>query len=105
MLGKLSRGRPNHPQTQGKIERYHRTMKNVVKLENYYSPSELKLKLKTFVQIYNYERYHESLDNLTPADIYYGRKKYKLDQRKKCKAKTLKMRKQNYIRLSLKSLN
>ncbi len=99
------RGRPNHPQTQGKIERYHRTMKNVVKLDNYYSPGELKFKLKSFVHSYNNKRYHESLDNLTPADIYYGRKKYKLDQRKKCKAKTLKMRKQDYIRLSLKSLN
>jgi hypothetical protein len=30
-----------HPQTQGKIERYHRTMKNVVKLDNYYAPEEL----------------------------------------------------------------
>lgn len=80
-------------------------MKNVVKLVNYYSPGELKLKQKTFVQNYNYERYHESLDNLTPDDMYYGRKKYKLDQRKKCKVKTLKMRKQNYIRVSLKSLN
>jgi len=36
------RGAPNHPQTQGKIERYHRSMKNVVKLEHYYSPGELK---------------------------------------------------------------
>lgn len=31
-------GAPYHPQTQGKIERYHRTMKNVIKLENYYTP-------------------------------------------------------------------
>jgi putative transposase len=41
-----TRGRPYHPQTQGKIERCHRTMKNVVKLENYYFPGELKLALK-----------------------------------------------------------
>jgi transposase-like protein len=35
-------GAPNHPQTQGKIERYHRSMKNVVKLHHYYSLSDLK---------------------------------------------------------------
>ena len=36
-----TRGAPYHPMTQGKIERYHRSMKNVVKLEKYYSPWEL----------------------------------------------------------------
>ena len=35
------RGRPMHPQTQGKTERWHRSMKNVVKLENYYLPGDL----------------------------------------------------------------
>jgi transposase InsO family protein len=49
-----TRGRPYHPQTQGKIERWHRTMKNVVKLENYYFPGELKLALKDFVAYYKY---------------------------------------------------
>jgi len=38
------RGAPYHPQTQGKIERYHRTMKNIVKLENYFFPEVLKNK-------------------------------------------------------------
>jgi transposase InsO family protein len=46
------RGKPNHPQTQGKIERYHRTMKNVIKLENYYSPGQLRFRLKKFVNYY-----------------------------------------------------
>ena len=64
------RGRANHPQTQGKIERYHRSMKNVVKLDIYYSPMELEGALKRFVHYYNYERYHESLQNVTPADMY-----------------------------------
>ncbi len=61
-----TRGAPYHPQTQGKIERYHRTMKNVVKLQHYYFPSELEAALKDFVAYYNNERYHESLDNVTP---------------------------------------
>ena len=34
-------GKPLHPQTQGKIERYHRSMKNVIKLNHYFCPSEL----------------------------------------------------------------
>jgi transposase InsO family protein len=51
-----TRGRPYHPQTQGKIERYHRTMKNVVKLENYYFPWELEAALRDFVAYYNHER-------------------------------------------------
>ena len=98
------RGRPSHPQTQGKIERYHRTMKNVIKLENYYSPDQLRYRLKKFVNYYNYKRYHESLDNLTPADIYYGKKEYRLEQRRKCKILTMKKRKQEYIRKSIQSV-
>ena len=64
-----------HPQTQVKIERYHRTMKNVIKLDNYYSPEDLGKAIAEFVHFYNYERYHESLNNLTPADVYFGRDK------------------------------
>ena len=65
------RGAPAHPQTQGKIERYHRSMKNVIKLENYYNPEELKQAINRFVHYYNNQRYHESLNNLTPSDFYF----------------------------------
>lgn len=92
------RGRANHPQTQGKIERYHRSMKNVIKLDVYYSPMELEAALKRFVHYYNYERYHESLKNVTPADMYYGKAARTLERRRKIKLKTLKERKQNYYR-------
>ncbi len=68
-----TRGRPYHPMTQGKIERYHRTMKNVINLEHYYLPWQLEYKISEFVQYYNHQRVHESLDNLTPADVYHGR--------------------------------
>ena len=85
-------GAPYHPQTQGKIERYHRTMKNVVKLENYFFPDELRAKLESFVNYYNNERYHESLGNLTPADVYFGRDRQVQAQRHHIKMKTLKER-------------
>jgi len=87
------RGRPLHPQTQGKIERYHRSMKNIVKLDNYYSPDQLKMKMKEFVHYYNHQRYHESLQNLTPADVYFGRAQRQLNYRKIVKLKTLNDRK------------
>jgi transposase InsO family protein len=91
------KGKPMHPQTQGKIERYHRTMKNVVKLDNYYSPEDLIKAIAEFVKYYNYERYHESLRNLTPADVYFGRDKQILKERTKIKEKTMKERRKNYI--------
>jgi transposase InsO family protein len=94
---KAINGKPMHPQTQGKIERYHRTMKNVIKLDNYYSPQDLLKAIDEFVKYYNYERYHESLRNLTPADVYFGRDKKILKERSKIKEKTMKERRRNYI--------
>ena len=85
-------GAPYHPQTQGKIERYHRTMKNVVKLENYFFPDQLRAALGSFVDYYNNERYHESLENMTPADIYFGRAQKIKSYRHQIKMKTLKER-------------
>ncbi|NIQ10059.1 MAG: transposase, partial [Gammaproteobacteria bacterium] len=61
-----TRGKPYHPMTQGKIERYHRSMKNILLLENYYSPDELTDQLDLFIEYYNNDRYHEALQNLTP---------------------------------------
>lgn len=86
------KGAPYHPQTQGKIERYHRTMKNVVKLENYYYPDELRNRLTEFVNFYNNHRYHESLGNVTPADVYFGRQKQVFNRRKEIKIETIKER-------------
>ena len=94
-----TRGAPYHPQTQGKIERYHRTMKNVVKLQHYYFPEELKTALKDFVSYYNNERYHESLSNVTPADVYFGRQYAVLTERSKIKRRTMERRKKEYLAL------
>ena len=90
-------GKPCHPQTQGKIERYHRTMKNVIRLDNYYSPDDLIHAISEFVEYYNNKRYHESLNNLTPADVYFGRDQEILEERLRIKEKTLKERRKNYI--------
>jgi putative transposase len=76
------RGAPNHPQTQGKIERWHQTLKNRILLENYYLPGALEEAIAGFVEHYNHQRYHESLGNLTPADVYFGRAETILTKRK-----------------------
>jgi putative transposase len=67
------RGAPYHPQTQGKIERWHQTLKNRILLENYFFPADLEAQIEVFVDYYNHQRCHESINNLTPADVYFGR--------------------------------
>ncbi len=86
------RGAPNHPQTQGKIERWHQTLKNRILLENYYLPGDLEAQIDAFVDHYNHHRYHESLGNLTPADVYFGRGQATLTERQKTKRRTFKLR-------------
>lgn len=86
------RGAPYHPQTQGKIERWHQTLKNRILLENYYLPGDLRQKIDAFVEHYNHRRYHESLQNLTPADVYFGRGQTILQQRERIKRKTIETR-------------
>jgi putative transposase len=82
-------GRAHHPQTQGKIERYHRSMKSIVKLTTFFFPWELEQAIADFVAYYNYQRYHESLDNVTPAAVYFGRQAEVLTQREVIKQQTL----------------
>ncbi len=89
-------GAPYHPMTQGKIERWHRSMKNVVKLQNYYTPSELQRAIAEWVEYYNNQRYHESLENVTPADVYFGRAKEIIEKRHKLKEHTLALRREQW---------
>ena len=86
------RGAPNHPQTQGKIERWHQTLKNRILLENYYLPGAIEQAVEAFVEYYNHHRYHESINNLTPADVYFGRDQTILRERRKIKDQTMKQR-------------
>jgi putative transposase len=83
------RGAPRHPQTQGKIERWHQTLKNRILLEHYYLPGDLEAQVSAFIEHYNHDRAHESLSNLTPADVYFGRGEAILVKRKRIKRQTL----------------
>jgi putative transposase len=92
------RGAPFHPQTQGKIERWHQTMKNRVLLENYYLPGDLEMQIGAFVDYYNHQRYHESLNNVTPADVYFGRDKDIIRERSRIKKQTIQNRRLQHQR-------
>jgi putative transposase len=98
------RGAPYHPMTQGKIERYHRSMKNIVKLDIFYFPWDLERAIAAFVDYYNHHRYHEALDNLTPADVYFGRAEEILTRREETKQRTLQERRRHNLQLALNAL-
>ena len=92
-----TRSAPYHPMTQGKIERYHRSLKNVVKLEHYYTPWDVERAVAHFVEDYNHRRYHEALQNVTPADMFHGRQVTILARRARIKQRTLQQRKRENL--------
>ena len=94
------RGAPYHPQTQGKIERWHQTLKNRILLENYYLPGDLEAQIGAFIEHYNHARYHESLDNVTPADAYFGRAADILRERARIKRQTIEHRRLQHRKIA-----
>jgi hypothetical protein len=78
-----------HPMTQGKIERWHQTLKNRILLESYFLPGDLEAQIAAFIDDYNHRRYHESLENLTPADVFCGRGPTVLAERQRIKRQTI----------------
>ena len=85
---------PYHPQTNGKIERYHKSLKSKVKLYIYGCPNDLKGEVGKFISYYNKERYHESLGNVTPDDVFYGRREKIVKAREEKRRLTLMRRKE-----------
>jgi transposase InsO family protein len=94
---KHTRGKPYHPMTQGKIERWHLSLKSRILLENYYLPGDLERAIVDFVEHYNHRRYHESLDNLTPANVYFGQGSRILQRREGIKRKTIEQRRRLHL--------
>ena len=94
------RGAPYHPQTQGKIERWHQTLKNRILLENYFLPGDLEARIGAFIEHYNHQRYHESLGNVTPADAYFGRATQILAERERIKRQTIEHRRLQHRKIA-----
>ena len=80
---------PHHPQTNGKIERFHETLRARMNLLIYTSPEELRRTMQEFIVYYNYHRYHEAVGNVTPADVYYGQREEILRRRTEQKQRTI----------------
>jgi len=92
------RAKAQHPQTIGKVERWHRTMKEEVTLVVHTSPDRLREAISRFVDYYNRERYHEALRNVTPDDVWYGRREAILRSRKQLQIRALVARREHYRR-------
>ena len=85
---------PFHPQTNGKLERYHQSIKREVNQVPYELPGQLERAIADFVDYYNYRRYHKALGNITPADVLYGRREQILLRRKEVRAQTINRRRE-----------
>ena len=86
---------PFHPQTNGKLERYHQTLKRDVNQLPYELPSDLEAAIVAFVSYYNYRRCHKALGNVTPSDVLKGRREEILRRRKEVQAQTIQRRRRN----------
>ena len=92
---------PYHPQrcpepvegTNGKLERYHQTLKRDSNQLPYDVPRELEDAIRKFVDFYNHRRYHKALKDITPADMLAGRRDEILDRRRETKDRTINRRK------------
>ena len=73
---------PYHPQTNGKLERYHQSIKRDVNQIPYDAPANLDAAIADFVSYYNNRRYHKALSNVTPSDVLNGRREQILEKRK-----------------------
>lgn len=83
---------PYHPQTNGKLERYHQTIKQDVNQLPYEVPTDLEAAIAAFVSYYNYQRYHMALGNVTPADVLNGRRTGILQRRREVQFQTIERR-------------
>lgn len=92
------RARSHHPQTIGKMERCHRTVKDEVTLVVHTSPDQLRAAIAAFVDYYNARRYHEALKNVTPDDVWFGRREGILARRRELQIRTLVARREHYRR-------
>ena len=90
---------PFHPRTNGKLERYHRTIKLDVNQVPYDVTGNLEVAITDFVNYYNNRRYHKALGNVTPSDVLDGRSEQILQKRKEVQPQTFQRRRLDNLQL------
>ena len=79
---------PFHPRANGKLERYHRTIKLDVNQIPYDVPGNLEVAITEFVNYYNNRRYHKASGNVAPSNVLDGRREQILQKRKEVQTQT-----------------
>ncbi|MFH1542461.1 MAG: DDE-type integrase/transposase/recombinase [bacterium] len=90
--------RVKHPQTLGKIERYHRTLRQMcLNLKTFCDPIELRRAIRVFVDEYNYRRKHKGIGRVTPHQRYSGQAKEIIERRDILRKQIVQQRRSSYI--------
>jgi transposase InsO family protein len=88
----------NHPQSNGKLERFHRTLKTEhVRRSAYVDYQDACVRMAQWVEYYNSQRLHSAIWYLTPNDVFYGKTAQRLAERK-AKLHTACIKRQEYWR-------
>jgi transposase InsO family protein len=75
---------PHYPQSNGKIERFHRTLKSeAVRRQSYLSISDARNQIATYIEYYNEKRLHSAIYYLTPREMFEGKAKIRLTERQR----------------------
>lgn len=79
-----SKARVCHPQSNGKIEMYYKSIKNeCIRRQSFIDNTDVRKSIEEYVQYYNYERLHSALYYLTLYDYLRNNVSGKLEERRK----------------------
>jgi transposase InsO family protein/transposase-like protein len=74
---------PGHPQSNGKLERFHRTFKcEHVRQSAFLSFEDANERMESWIRYYNEQRLHGALSYLPPEDVFQGLKEKRLAERR-----------------------
>ena len=73
-----------YPQSNGKIERFHGTIKSeAIRKQSFLSLDDARLQIANYIRFYNEERLHSALFYLTPKEVFEGKMQQRLNERQR----------------------